>query len=67
MISTINNNNYPSEIKFKNPILLGSGGGGAVFSTNAQYNQNSNLAKKVAIKVSRSRSTKSVKNECEVL
>jgi len=64
---TINNHNHnhPSEIKIKHPILLGSGGGGAVFSANANLAKKDNA--KVAIKVSWSRSTKSVKNECEVL
>jgi hypothetical protein len=47
----------------KNPVLLGSGGGGAVFSTDAHDGSN----KKVAIKVSWVRSADSVKRECEIM
>lgn len=49
----------------KNPVLLGSGGGGAVFSTDAHDGTNSQ--QKIAIKVSWVGSANSVKNECEIL
>mmetsp|Transcript_11500 Transcript_11500/g.21503 ORF Transcript_11500/g.21503 Transcript_11500/m.21503 type:complete len:351 (+) Transcript_11500:97-1149(+) len=48
----------------KNPVLLGSGGGGSVFSTDAHDGTSS---KQIAIKVSWVRSADSVKNECKVL
>jgi len=47
----------------KNPVLLGSGGGGAVFSTSMQDGS----GKDIAIKVSWIRSALSVKRECETL
>lgn len=50
-------------LSLQNPVLLGSGGGGAVFSTNVEGKSGKDLA----IKVSWIRSALSVKRECETL
>lgn len=58
-----------SEYKLTNPILLGSGGGGAVFAVNPMINNNDakNESDDIAIKISWVRSASSVKRECQVL
>lgn len=52
-----------SRYKLANPILLGSGGGGAVFSTHSLDGQN----KDIAVKISWVRSASSVERECRIL
>jgi hypothetical protein len=62
-----------SQYKLSNPILLGSGGGGAVFSTFAQdhvpinSHQDEKNGDMVAVKISWSRSASSVERECNIL
>lgn len=52
-----------SRYKLTNPILLGSGGGGAVFATHPLTGPNSDIA----VKISWVRSASSVERECKVL
>ena len=54
--------------KLTNPILLGAGGGGAVFATHPMNDLNTNNIKNdVAVKISWTRSASSVEHECKVL
>ena len=55
-----------SEYKLTNPILLGAGGGGAVFATHPMNDANSSN-NDVAVKISWVRSASSVEHECKVL
>ena len=50
------------QYKLANPVLLGAGGGGAVFSTHSNTNDNN-----MAVKVSWIRSASSVEHECKIL
>ena len=58
-----------SQYLLTNPILLGAGGGGAVFATHPMNapNANNNNNNNVAVKISWTRSASSVKHECQVL
>ena len=57
-----------SQYKLTNPILLGAGGGGAVFATHPMYDPNTNnINNDVAVKISWARSASSVEHECKVL
>lgn len=53
-----------SQYKLTNPILLGAGGGGAVFATHPMNGPNNNAD--VALKISWVRSASSVERECKV-
>jgi hypothetical protein len=53
-----------SQYKLTNPILLGAGGGGAVFATHPMNSPNNN---DIAVKISWVRSAPSVERECKVL
>jgi len=55
-----------SEYKLTNPILLGAGGGGAVFATHPMNDPNLSN-NDVAVKISWVRSASSVEHECKVL
>jgi hypothetical protein len=57
-------------LQLQHPRLLGSGGGGAVFSMediNSKSNKSPSSSSKVAVKVSWGRSAASVENECHIL
>ncbi|KAK1737984.1 hypothetical protein QTG54_011278 [Skeletonema marinoi] len=56
-----------SEYKLTNPILLGAGGGGAVFATHPMNDGSSTHNNDVAVKISWVRSASSVEHECKVL
>jgi len=56
-----------SQYKLTNPILLGAGGGGAVFSTHPINAPDTNHNDDVAVKISWVRSAASVTHECNVL
>ena len=62
-----------SQYKLSNPKLLGSGGGGAVFSTLTQNHvpisshQHEKYGDMVAVKISWSRSASTVERECKIL
>lgn len=66
--------NFP-QYKLSDPILLGSGGGGAVFSTKSHIDNNDHKddengvrnSNEIALKVSWNRSSKSVEKECQIL
>ena len=53
-------------LQLDHPALLGSGGGGAVFSFNS-FDPVDEKSELVAVKVSWSRSTQSVRKECQIL
>ena len=56
-----------SSYELTNPILLGAGGGGAVFATHPMNDPNTNINNDVAVKISWTRSASSVEHECKVL
>lgn len=56
-----------SEYKLTNPILLGSGGGGAVFATHPIMMKSDSNKDDIAVKVSWVPSASSVERECQVL